>query len=477
MLEFYDFWEAWFMDMEEKLKRVLFLVEEYNQKQLLHFFNVLSEKQQEKLVDQILNIDFQLISSLYGKLSENIQNKKEYGDFAPMGSTSWSELADWEKRKVYNAGLDVLAKGKAAAVLVAGGQGTRLGHNGPKGTYNIGLPSGNTLFQLQCHRLINLSNKANCYIPWYIMTSDENHEATVAYFEKNHYLGYPREYVCFFKQEMLPVIDSEGKIVLHTKDSISMGPNGNGGCFLSMGKAGVVDDMLKKGIEWINIYGVDNALVLPADPRFIGFAQRSGLQAASKAVRRNNPEEKAGIFCYNHGRPLIIEYSEVTEDLKYKTGSDGKLIFDNLSIANHVFSMEVIENSCSYNLPYHVAFKMIKTVDKYGEDLQPDKPNAYKFELFMFDIFPFLNDLAVFQVNREEEFAPVKNREGEDSPEAARRLIHDLHHNWLTQVDISREILKDKIIEVSPLTSCFGENLNKDLILEKINKFEYSYII
>lgn len=458
------------MDKDLKIKKVLVLLEKHDQKHLLKFFNEISLEDQEKLLDEILNIDFELIESIFEGIKSDIGSKKELGKVEPADSYVWREYSDEEKHKIFKKGIELIGDGKVAVVLVAGGQGTRLGHNGPKGTFSIGLPSGKTLFQLQCERLINLSEKAGHYIPWYIMTSPENHEATVAYFKDNNYLGYKKEFIYFFKQEVLPMIDTEGKILLESKCSISKGPNGNGGCFVSMKKAGVIEDMKRRGIEWIHLYGVDNALVIPSDPKFLGFAALSGLPAAGKAIKRTDPEEKAGVFCYRDGKPAVIEYTELQKDLKYKTNPNGELLFKSLSIANHIFNIKVIEKSHEYNLPYHIAFKKISTIDESGNTYAPISPNGYKFELFMFDLFPFLSDIAVFEIDREDEFAPVKNREGNDSPETARNLVLNMHKRWLLEAGLSEEKLEGKTIEISPLTSCFGENLNShDIMLDLDN--------
>jgi UDP-N-acetylglucosamine/UDP-N-acetylgalactosamine diphosphorylase len=464
------------MTKEEKLKKSQLLLEKYNQQQLLKFFNEISPIEQERLLDEILSIDFELMASIYSNMKSGAKVNNELGKVEPADLFVWNDYSDEEKSKIFEKGMELISEGKAAVVLVAGGQGTRLGHNGPKGTFSIGLPSGKTLFQIQCERLINLSEKAGHYIPWYIMTSPENHEATVTYFEDNNYLGYKKDFIYFFKQEVLPMIDTEGKILLESKYSISKGPNGNGGCFVSMKKTGVIEDMKRRGIEWVHLYGVDNALVVPANPGFLGFTALSGLPASGLAIRRIDPEEKAGVFCYKDGKPTVIEYMELQEDLKYKRNSNGELVFKSLSIANHIFNIEVIEESPEYDLPYHIAFKKISTVDEVGNAYTPASPNGYKFEMFMFDVFPFLKDIAVFEMDREEVFAPVKNREGIDSPETARTLVLNMHRRWLLETGVKEEELEGKVIEISPLTSCFGENLNpQEIVVNKASALLKTY--
>jgi len=223
--------------------------------------------------------------------------------------------------------MKALREGKAAAFLVAGGQGTRLGHEGPKGTFDIGLPSGKSLFQLQAERLLKLSKDCGKTVPWYIMTSRDNHAATTAFFEVNHFFGLNRNDVMFFSQAELPVLDSNGKVLLAEKGRVSLGPNGNGGCFPALKSSGALEDMKRRGVEWVFTYSVDNALVKVCDPAFIGFTLASNLPAASKAVAKSGPSERVGVFCLRNDGPSVIEYSEMTPEMCAEKNAQGRLVY------------------------------------------------------------------------------------------------------------------------------------------------------
>lgn len=447
------------MDINIGFEKAQRLTKEFNQEHLLRFFSRLAEEDKKNLLDQTLNIDFKLINKLYDTVANN-QIKKLSGDITPLKSMQWNNIPKDEKENLYHSGIQLVSKGKVAAFLVAGGQGTRLGHSGPKGTYDIGLPSHKSLFQLQCERLLSLSETAGSTIPWYIMTSKENNDATVSFFQENNYFGYPEKDIFFFSQDLLPILDEDGKILMDGESSISLGPNGNGGCFLALDKSGALKDMEKRGVEWVFVYGVDNALVRVADPAFLGYTVKSGLPVSSKMIRKRDPEEKLGVFCFEDKKLTILEYSELPEDFRVARDSKGELLYDCGNIVNYYFSLDFLKNASEVGLPYHVAHKKMKTIDWEGKVMTPEAPNAYKFELFIFDIFSSLQDIAALSINREEEFAPVKNKDGEDSPAVAREMISELHKKWLLSSGISKELLKDSTVEISPLASYSGEDLS-----------------
>ena len=259
------------LTMESRFEEAKQIAAKYGQQHLLNYYNELSSVEQESLLTQILDIDFELISSLYSDLVLDNKYENLYEDFSPLKAIAFEDCSCEEKESYYKLGIEAMKEGKVGALIVAGGQGTRLGHNGPKGSFNIGLPSKKSLFQLQCEKLRNLSEKAERYIPWYIMTSPENHNDTIAFFKKNNYFGYKEEYIKFFKQGVMPSIDAEGKILFSTKSKISTSPSGNGGCFSSLENSGMLADMNNRGVQWLFLYGVDNALVRVVDPYFIGF--------------------------------------------------------------------------------------------------------------------------------------------------------------------------------------------------------------
>lgn len=410
--------------MNKQREGVKALVAKYKQEHLLDFIDTLPEDWAENLLEQIRSIDFELMEGLYCDAVESRENnlfaKREV---SPIHSDSLSAMEESTVKEYRETGMKVLSRGTAAAVTMAGGQGTRLGHSGPKGTFDIGLPSKKTLFHLQAERLTALSQQCGKWISWYIMTSHENHRETVQYFENNMYFGYPEEEINFFTQGRLPMLDTEGKILLKEKEEINFGPDGNGGVFLSLKKSGALEDMKKRGVRWVFICGVDNALVRMADPVFIGYAVHSNKAAASKSVRKKYPEERVGVFCRENGRPSMIEYTELPEEYVRKTGADGELLFGDANIIAHLFEMDVLLRIADRGLPYHTAFKKASYIDRRGTKVSPEEPNAYKFESFIFDAFQYLDDLAVLRVDRDREFAPVKNSTGEDSPENARKLM------------------------------------------------------
>lgn len=454
-----------FYYIQEKLRHV-------NQEHLLRFYDKLSEIEQESLLSEIETIDFSLMNLLYTNVVEKSTSIDEEKEISPIRICRVQDYKHEERREFYKVGLEMLNAGKLAAVLVAGGQGSRLGHDGPKGTLNIGLPSGKSLFQLHCERLLNLSKKVSRFIPWYIMTSPINHISTVEHFEENNYFGYAKEEIHFFTQGVLPMIDEKGKVILEDKHVISMGPNGNGGCFLALKKNNIINDLRKQGVEWVFLYGVDNALAKVADPSFLGFTELSGLQGASKVVKKKSPEEKVGVFSYINKKPSVIEYSELPENLRHLKNNKGELVYSGSNIAAHLFKIDFLEKSINGNLPYHAAFKKALYVDENGNIVRPEKPNAYKFELFMFDIFPMMEDMAVLEVSREEEFAPIKDKEGSDSPATAKEQILKLHRKWLSDIGISGELLLDHQVEISPLTSYEGEELEKGVVEKAILESE-----
>ncbi len=434
------------------------LVKVHGQEHLLRFYPTLPEPEQHLLVEQILALDFDLLKSLRAMASMPTQ-ARESESIAPLYARDWTGYSVAERAVFANKGMRALRDGHVGALLVAGGQGTRLGHAGPKGTFDIGLPSGKSLFQLQAERLINLSRRAGKPIPWYIMTSPDNHGETKAFFETRRFFGLPEADVFFFTQDVLPVMDTAGKILLAEKGILSQGPNGNGGCFSALEKSGAFRDMRARGVEYLFFYSVDNALARVADPAFIGFAIESGLATAGKAVEKTDPEEKVGVFCLRNGRPSILEYSEMTPEMAAARGPGGKLLYGAANTAMHLFRRDFLEAHATTGLPYHAAHKKIAYVGQDGEKVIPSEPNAWKFELFMFDLFPKAEGMAILQVAREDEFAPVKNAEGVDSPASARDLISQLHRGWALSAGISPETLAGKTVEISPLTSYAGEGL------------------
>ena len=398
----------------------------YNQNHLLNFYDKLEGNKKEKLINQLKEIDFNQISDLY----ENTKKKIEFNNskIEPISYFDKSKMTQEEIDEYEEKGANIIKNGKYAVVTMAGGQGTRLGHSGPKGTFDIGLDSHKSIFELLCNTLKEAKERYGVYVSWYIMTSEENNKQTVEFFEKNNYFGYEKEKIMFFKQGQLPMCNTEGKILIDETGLIKEAADGHGGVFESMRKDGVIADMKNKGIEWIFIGGVDNVLAKMVDAVLTGLSIKNNVLAAGKSVVKAGPKEKVGVFCKKNGKPSVVEYTEITEEMAEAQNENGDLLFGESHILCNLFNIKAIENISEKKLPYHSAFKKAKYIDEKGNLIVPEKPNAYKFEAFLFDAFESLDDMAIMRVKREEEFAPVKNAEGVDSPETARKLYKDFYN-------------------------------------------------
>ena len=415
--------------MDEKLKKATEICQKYDQEQLLSAYSRISdESEKQEFLNKILTIDFKQISDIY---KDNVASKVEFTDenVEPIDFVDKYKLSKEEYEKYEKIGIEKIKSGKLAVVTMAGGQGTRLGHKGPKGTFDLGLDSHKSIFEILTDTINEAKNKYGVNIPWYIMTSEDNDAETQEFFNKNNYFGYPKEYVSFFKQGKLPMVNEEGKILIDEHGKIKEASDGHGGIFQSMRKDGVLFDLKSRNIEWVFIGGVDNVLVKPVDPILIGLACDRGVEAAGKSIIKASPSEKVGVFCKHNGKPSVIEYSEISQEMAEETTADGELKYAESHILCNLFSVNAIDKISTEKLPYHKAHKKATYIDENGKVIVPDKPNAYKFEAFLFDAFESLNDIIVLRVKREEEFAPVKNKEGQDSPETARKLYIDFHKN------------------------------------------------
>ena len=310
---------------------------------------------------------------------------------------------------------------------MAGGQGTRLGFDGPKGTFDLGLESHKTLFEILCDNLKEAKKTYGVTIPWYIMTSEENNEETERFFRKNDFFGYPKEDICFFKQGKFPMMDTNGKILLDIDGTIKEAADGHGGVYIAMLKNNIMHDMKARGIEWVFIGGVDNVLVKMVDKTLVGLAIQENAPAAGKSVVKAYPEEKVGVFCIKDGKPSVVEYSEMPEEMSKETDENGELKFGESHILCNLFNLKAIEKISKNILPYHAALKKASYLDENGNIVNPQEPNAYKSEAFLFDAFEQLDKMEILRVKRNEEFAPVKNSDekGVDCPKTARKLYED----------------------------------------------------
>ncbi len=406
--------------MEEKMESIRKTLKKYSQEHLLNGYSHLSEAKQKELLNQIENTDFELINNLYNKSKKEVDVRET--NITPIEYLDKDKLNGYY-RSFQETGERAIRNRELAAVTMAGGQGTRLGHKGPKGTFDIGLDSHKSLFELLSDNLKEQGKKYGVVIPWFIMTSKENNEATIEFFAKNKYFGYEKnKNIFFFEQGELPMIDTEGKILIGEDGLIKEAADGHGGIYEALVKNGMTKKMRELGVQWLFIGGVDNCLVKMVDPILMGIAIQKHVSAAGKSVVKANPQEKVGVFCRKNGRPSVVEYTEISEEMAQATDERGELIYGESHILCNLFNIDAVERMGSKPLPYHTAFKKATYIDKNGNTVVPDGPNAYKFEAFLFDAFGELDDMAILRVKREEEFAPVKNASGVDSPETAREL-------------------------------------------------------
>lgn len=398
-------------------------LQKYNQEHLIKFMDELTEEEKNSLIEEIESIDLDLIKKLYDdtKNSAELLNADK-GEITPLPCVDKSNMSREEYDKYYQLGTQLMKDGKYAALTMAGGQGTRLGYSGPKGSYFLGEPINKSLFQIQCERLAARNKQIGCVIPWYIMTSRENDAQTKQFFEENNYFGYDKDSIMFFRQGFLPMLLEDGKIVMTDKKSIKQGADGHGGVFKAAIDSGAVADMKKRGVEWIFVGGIDNILVRLDDPLFVGYLAANNFRLGGKSLIKRDPYEKAGVFCKRGGRPCVIEYTEISDEMAHATDADGKYLYGDLHILCNMFNIGVFDDMSDCGLPYHVAHKKTDYIDEKGELIKADAPNAYKYEAFMFDAFENYENMGILRVKREEEFAPIKNKEGQDSPQTAAEL-------------------------------------------------------
>ena len=411
------------MDENIEYKEAINKLKQYNQEHLLDRFDDLSEDKKEKIIMQIKNIDFEQIENLYNNRTKKVE--KEENQITNIDYVDKSKLSKKEFDKYYQLGKKEIEKGKYAVVTMAGGQGTRLGYVAPKGTFKIGGGIDKSLFEALSDTIKEARKKYKVSIPWYIMTSRENNNATEKFFEKHDFFGLPYEDVKFFKQGELPMVDTEGKILLDETGLIKFAADGHGGVFESLYKNEYLEDMKNRGIEWVFISGVDNVLAGLVDPIALGLSIDRGTLATGKSVVKRSPSEKVGVFCKKNNRPYVIEYTEITDRMANERDSNGELIYGESHILTNLFNIKALENISHNKLPYHSAFKKVKYMDKDGNIVKPEEPNGYKFESFIFDAFETLDDMSILRVKREDEFAPLKNADGEDSPNTATQLYID----------------------------------------------------
>ncbi len=392
------------------------ILKEHHQEHVMRGFDALSPEQQSGLLQQISDLNWKEIA-LAGS-----QDEFPCGELSPLGAVEIDEI-NRRKAEFDEAGYVAIRQGKVAALLLAGGMGTRLGLDKPKGELNVGIDRELYLFQCLINNLMDVTGEAGVSIPLYIMTSEKNNDETIRFFEEHNYFGYPREDVAFFVQEMAAAVDYEGKLLLEEPGRLATSPNGNGGWFSSLKKAGLLEDIHRRGVEWMNIFSVDNVLQRICDPTFIGATILSGKVGGSKVVRKVDAYEKMGVLCLEDGRPSVVEYYEMSKEMAEATDDRGELLYAFGVILNYLFRVDELERIVGKSLPVHVVEKKIPYITEDGTYVKPQEPNGYKFETLVVDMIRMMENNLPYEVVREKEFAPIKNLHGVDSLDTARELL------------------------------------------------------
>lgn len=436
------------------------------------FYDSLNPEEQASLEQQAGAIDLEEIAELTRRLIQatdaelgSLSDSLAPADFVPLPESAGGNPIQWVEAR--NKGEEALRAGRVAAFTVAGGQGTRLGYDGPKGTFGVTPVLKNSLFQVFAEKILASSRIFGRPIPWYILTSTINHDATIAFFEANQYFGLPSNRVHFFSQGLMPAVDGKGKILMAGKGDIALSPDGHGGALRALVRSGSIRQMEADGIDIISYFQVDNPLVRCIDPAFIGFHLKNNSELSSKMVPKAYAKEKVGVFCQDGDRSLVVEYSDLPDELAEATDEAGGLQFRSGSIAIHLFNRDFVARigggkDASATLPFHLAQKKVSFVDESGTLQSPETPNAFKFEMFVFDALPFAQNPVIIETAREDDFSPVKNAEGVDSAQTSRDDQLRQFARWAKEAGIEIEIddsgLPAATFEISPL---FGDTADR----------------
>ncbi|HOT95650.1 MAG TPA: UDPGP type 1 family protein [bacterium] len=457
----------------------------WGQESVLRFWDDLDPAAQEQFLDQLDQLDEAFIASLNGRAWPPSEFQSGPLDaFTPLDHIPLPAKPDEEPtwQRARQCGEALLAEGAVAALVVAGGQGTRLGFPGPKGLYPIGPVSRRSLFQYHTEKILALERRFGCIVPFYIMTSPANHQATRDFFIREGFFGKDSESVHFFPQRMLPVFDPQGRLLLEDKGKLSLSPDGHGGVLHALKQHHLLEDMQQRGIRHLYYFQVDNVLARIADPVYLGFHHEKAAEMSARTVYKRDPWEKLGNIGLLGGQFRVIEYTELPEALKTARNRDGRLLFGQGSIAIHLFSVDFLDRLLRQRieLPYHIAFKKMASVPDQAPERTSDGLNAVKFEQFIFDAFRYASRVMVLESDRRLEFSPIKNREGDDSPETARRDLSELYAGWLEACGRPPKRHADGSLavrlEISPLVALSAEelksrlpahlNVDADLLLE-----------
>ena len=404
--------------MNNKIIKAKEILKKYNQEHLLYFYNDLTNDEKEILLNDILDLDFDKILTLY---TNSLKPNTPQYVISPLEHFEKEQLSNKLINKYIKIGEKELKKNTYAVVTMAGGQGSRLGYQGPKGTYEIKFNIGKkSLFELACDTLKKANNLYGITLFWYIMVSPENKKQTIDYFKQHNYFGYPKEYITFFIQDTIPLIDVNGKIVLQDYYKIKEVSNGNGNVFKAMKKYNIITDMKKKNIKWVFFAGIDNILTKHVDPLFLGMTIDYKMQVASKSIFKKDPLSNTAVYCRKNGKPAILDYDEIDLNLSETKDKNGAFVYREANVLAHLMNIKAIEYVSTKSLPYHRAYKKNPIINEEGTKIVPTSPNTFKFENFIFDSFSFFDNILLLRVKEEEEFAPIKDFTGMYTPETAK---------------------------------------------------------
>lgn len=403
--------------MSERVKLAADYAARNSQEHLDAYLKPYHSSESDALAKDILSLDLKKINEIYKGVTNISDSANSELKLEPLEVMDSQEIFTDKREELTEMGLQFIKEGKFAAITLAGGYGTRLGHDGPKGTFMLPLKEPKSLFQIQCEGLKVVCSKAGRQVPWLIMTSKDNHDATVRFFKENSFFGYDSELIRFFPQNEIAAVDNEGKLLVRS-NVIVRAADGNGGIFAALASSGHLKSLIDSGIKKVFICGIDNALINMADPLFLGYSIEADKPIACKSVLKRSYDEKAGVFCRNNGKPYYIEYTEIPVEQAKLTDAKGRFVFGDAGIVAYVYDMSLLKELADRPLPYHAANKKVAYSLPNGKLIEPTVPNAVKFESFIFDSFKYAQDIAVMRVDRSKEFAPIKNRTGEDSPES-----------------------------------------------------------
>ncbi len=407
--------------MSDKLTKAKEILKKYYQEHLLYFYDEISENEKEVLLNQIIKIDFDEILNLYENSKQN--TKLDISKVSPLPHLEKNKLTKEELDTYIGIGENIIRSQSLAIITMAGGQGTRLGYKGPKGTYELHFESTHTkksLFQIMCEDIKRANKNYGITLPWYIMTSEDNDKQTKDYFENHNFFEYPREKVKFFIQGKLPIIDINGKLILQEPYLIKTASNGNGNVFEAMKNHNILKDLEDHNIKWISFGGIDNVLLKNVDPLFIGLTVAKNYQIASKSIFKEKPIEKTAVYCKKFDKPAILDYDDIDIKLSVSKFENGMYKYREANILSHLMSIDAVKKVSNIHLPYHRAFKKNAFVNEEGMKQVPDQPNSFKFENFIFDSFSFFDDMLLLRVDANEEFAPIKDFTGIYNPDTAK---------------------------------------------------------